>query len=526
MFTIFLFSFASSEVRSTVSVYYDAASESYTHVSGEYDSRAAARAILIDNHEKNGWFDLHVEANEANDDEIQAYAAGYAEGFISQSLFKPHMNNVYSNLCNKYIKCENGKIPTNVKSWFDYNYKWVKNTIESNSETGYLEFYWCANLMLITLNGMVKGYNSVDPNEQITIQDLWMFNSKSDILNVYRKLNSVDPTQEPVLEKGGTMYVTQFGEHEELTVAHSTWDSYGSSTKMSKRYRLHFHNVFSKISRRSLSSYPMMLHSDKGMTITDQGLVISATSIAIASSDLLNFISIQGFPFWLRELIADYISYNAKEWMENYECFPAGSGVEWTIVNLKQFLYRNDLLENSIVVIDEIPTMINFNDVTEVADHKNQYFASFDIPYDKEVYKLAGYEKLASINPDLYSYENSSRDKILGERAHAVNNRLSARELIRYNNINDNNQLNRPDLGISLRKEQATSPYCVGAIDAKITTVSRALHLHWEGAVGPSFDTIEPFKFDNYQVCHDVKHDNVPDELGFGWTNHYFDIDI
>ena len=95
MITILFFTFSFSEVRSTVSVYYDATSKSYTHVSGKYDSFAAARAILIDNHEKNGWYDLHVEANEGNDDEVQAYASGYAEGFITQPLFKPHMKNVY-----------------------------------------------------------------------------------------------------------------------------------------------------------------------------------------------------------------------------------------------------------------------------------------------------------------------------------------------------------------------------------------------------------------------------------------------
>ncbi|KAH0785082.1 putative phospholipase B-like 2 [Histomonas meleagridis] len=522
---LFSLLFVSSALSKSLSVYYNISSTSYYAVEDTYDSNAYARALLFDNVQKNGWYDLHVESNGAQVDQIQAYAAGYAEGVINHDFYKNFRSNFITNLCNKYIKCDTqGSLPANVVEWLSQNYDWVSNNIAQSEKN--TPFYWAADVFLEQLKGIVAGYNSVDPNSQITILDLWILNSRSEIFNIYRKLNGIDPTVEPVIERRGTSFVTPFGDHENLVIAHSTWASYGDSIKISKRYRLPFHNAYSKIERRSLSSYPFMLHSDQGMTITDHGMIITATSIAIANQALYYQINFQGFPFWLRELIADQTSHNNFEWYDNYKPFQSGcAGIEWTIVNMKQFLYRNAFLRHTVSVVDEIPGSITRTDVTAVAE-SNGYFASFDVPYDEDIFKEAGYQTLETNHPEFYSYNQSARHKILRDRAPLVKDRESARTLIRYNDVNDPYQAARKDLGISARQENIANAYCAGAVDAKLTTIPKALHLNWEGAIGPNFDDGDKFEFSKYQICQFSKHDGVPDQLAFKWAQHYFDIDL
>jgi hypothetical protein len=270
----------------------------------------------------------------------------------------------------------------------------------------------------------------------------------------------------------------------------------------------------------------MLLHADDGLTITDQGLVISSTTIALANSSLTDQIKDQGYPHWLRELIASQISHQATEWFENYKPFSSGAcGVEWTVLDLKRFAYGEDLLDNTVLLVDDIPGMIVSEDVTSVVKEQ-KYIGSFDVPWNLEVFQMAGYQSLSESNPELYSYYDSSRSKILRERAPNVSTRKSVWELIGYNNVSDPNQNGRADLGISAREELVENGKCRGAIDRTWTSVTRALHLGWDGAVGPSFENQPGFGFNKTDVCKNVVHQDVPNDMAFFWKNQHYEVDV
>ena len=510
-------------VATDVSVYYDAASKKYT-LGYTYDTGAAACGMFLDTNDASGWMNLHVEASNANTDEVMAYAAGIVEGYLNQGLYKYYKRNTWTNLCNDFVKCDGKELPSNVVEWFKENCRWVVNEVDKAA--GGTAFAWGAKMVLEQMKGIVDGHNRATSSaEAITLEDLWLIHSRSEVFDVFRKLNAKPATEEPFIERHGTSFVTKGTGTNDLFVAHSSWRSYGDSIKVSKRYRIPFHNEYSTIQRRSLSGYPLLLHSDEGMTITDQAIVVTATTIAIAKADLYSAMKTQGYPHWFRELVANQISHSGTEWIANYEKESTGGcGVEYTVVDMKKFAYGEDLLPNTVMVVDDIPGSIVAEDVTEHVEQHN-YFGSFDVPYNADIYQKAGYPGLAGQYPEMYSYI-SARSQILKERAPKAVSRESVRDLIRYNNQSDPIQKNRPDLGISAREELMKNGKCTGAVDSKMTSVPRALHLHWEGAVGPSFTEEPPFSFSSTKVCADSAHSEVPDKLAYNWLGHYFDIDV
>lgn len=519
---IWLFSLlVSSEM---ISVYYNATSKKFYHQLGKYDALAYARGIFNNNINTSGWADLHIESSSGYSDDIQAYTAGFAEGAINQDLFKLHRQNAYSNLCNGFIKCTNNAIPFEIVEFFKTNYQWALNDIQGpHPQDG---FYFAASVFLKQLTGIVDGYNAVNPNDQITIEDLWLYNCRSEIFDVYRHLNTIPATTEPFVERRGTIFITSPNKYDDVVYGHTSWRSYGDSIKMSKRYRLRFRNNNNKILRKAISSYPFMIHSDDGMTITDQALVIGSTSIAIASDPVLKKINPQGYPHWFRELIASQLSHNGDEWATFYEQKPSGTcGVQHLILNMKNFMYKEDLLDHSVDLIDEIPGLITKDDVTNLTETRD-YFGSYDVPYNKSVFVTAGYDTLVAMNPDLFSYEDSSRAKIIADKVPRIQNIKGSKDIIRYNDLTNEYQKKNAMLGISPR-EEINGTKCWGSIDAKITSVPRALHLHWYGISGPPNNGFGNFTFSKYKdKCAQTSHFGLPDDLSFDWIGHYFDLDI
>ncbi|OHT12933.1 Laminin A family protein [Tritrichomonas foetus] len=436
-----------------------------------------------------------------------------------KGIFEYHKQNVFSDLCSQ-MKCENGDIPKNVRDWFKQNLQWVINFI--GDETN-IEFYWAASVIIEQLKGMVEGYNDTS----LTLDELWLYNSRSQIFDVYRKLNNISSDNEPIIERHGTVLINHFKENSKslnITIGHSAWRGYATSSPVSKRYRIKFRSTFSMTDRRSLSSYPLMIHSDEGLTINGNQLIVVASTIAIANYDLYKEISPQGIPGWLRALAADYVSFGGKEWAKIYSSIAAGSsGIEWVVIDTKKFIYGEGILPELLMVVDEIPGKIKSADATDYLKKKH-YFASYDVPFDTEIFQSAGYSELSANNPDFYSYNESSRAKIIQELANTNLNSSAFREIMRYNSVISNMY----DRGVSPRQDivdHADFVRCSGGVDSKFTSISRALHLHWEGAVGPYFDdNINKFTFDGSNTCETILHDHVPNELAFKWQPHYFDI--
>ena len=258
---MFFFPFFSLCERKNVSVYYSEKNQSYTYKFGTYDSKyAIGRGIYDDDYEyRSGWKHLHIEASNIQDDDIMAYASGYAEGLLTQPLFENHYKNTIAALCHDFIPdCINNVLPANVTEFFENNYNWVVNNItNSPMET---EYEWGANITLSQFNGLYDGYvegcklNGGTPISKI---DFWTYQCRSEIYDVYRgrfPKHSVDPRL--LLDRRGS-FILRRSSYNQLFIGHSSWRSYAEMTRIAKRYRIDFQHISNVVARKTFSSYQL-----------------------------------------------------------------------------------------------------------------------------------------------------------------------------------------------------------------------------------------------------------------------------
>ena len=524
----FLITFSLSE-QTILSAHWDESSSSFTFTD-DYDETATARAIFSNDQNLTGWYNLQVEGSRISDNELESRAAGILEGRLTHQLFKDHRTNVYAHICAKYVKCENGEIPAKIKQFFVDNYDWVEQHIPSSNNES--TFYFAAKMVLAQINGIVEGYNMENPTETITKYDLWMYMSHAMIYDLART-NGMNLAQDdaPVIQRRGTAIVGRSSAPDNIFIGQTAWRHYGESLRIAKRYRIRFNSSLQVADRRSLSSYPFMLHSDDEFTISDQGLAIVSSSIAMtkANASAVHY-SAQGMPYWFRSIVATLSAHSAGEWYDNYkDLMSTGTGIEYLIVDIKKFEYKSRFQDEFVFVVDEIPSQVLGVDGTSYFREK-RFIGSYDVPYIEEIYKAAGYDTLAANDPDWYSYSDSVRAKILQTKAQTIYQDSDMQSIIRLNDPDGVKQQNGSAVNAiagryDLNKDTSLQE-CYGAYDAKITSLNRMLHLQWVGQVGASRDDVPELNLDTNSICKDESRVGVDPKQYNDWYDQYFDIEI
>lgn len=96
------------------------------------------------------WSILEIESNEDNDDEHQAYAAGYLEGQVTKDLISLHLRNTVGDFCQ-----DGSETCQHLFEFLKTNFKWIKEQITGNQ----LDPYWHqVKLSLLQFHGLLNGY--------------------------------------------------------------------------------------------------------------------------------------------------------------------------------------------------------------------------------------------------------------------------------------------------------------------------------------------------------------------------------
>ena len=526
----FLLSFSLSEQK-VLSVNWDSASSRFV-TTEDYDETALARAIYSNDQNETGWYNLQVEGPRKSDNQLEAKAAGYLEAKLTGDLFLNHRTNVYAHICAKYVKCDNGEIPDKLKQFFSQNLDWVEQhiAVKNNEST----FYFAAKMIMAQIDGLVEGLNEDHPNEQITKADLWMYMSHAMIYDLARtKGMNLAQDDAPVIQRRGTAIVGRSSKPDNIFIGQTAWRHYGESIRIAKRYRIRFSSSLQIADRRSLSSYPFMIHSDDEFTISDQGLVVISSSIAMTKENAAAVhYSVQGMPYWFRSVAATLSAHSAGEWYEQYkDLMSTGTGIEYLIVDVDKFKYKEGFADEFVFVIDELPNNISGVDATPYFREK-RFIGSYDVPYIEGIYKAAGYDTLAAQDPDWYSYTDSVRAKILQTKAQTIYQDSDLQKLIRLNDPSSVKQQNGSAVNAiagryDLNKDTSLQE-CYGAYDAKITTLNRILHVQWAGQVGATRDSssVPALNLDTNAICKDESRVGVDPKQYNDWYDQYFDIEI
>jgi hypothetical protein len=197
------------------------------------NSRTAAWGVFNDSISDNGWSVLDVHTSASFADDVQVYAAGYAEGVVTQGRSYETVMNSFGGL--DY----NG---TALGDFVDAQLKWVDAQVAANVGDAYWHH---VGLLFTQVRAMYAGYSSVAPPSQALDFNAYFSPTLSgdldDLCTVLNcsKMASRGSTGvgdghcsllvKPVWAKGSP-YPT------DLLMAHTTWSGFDSLLRVYKRY--------------------------------------------------------------------------------------------------------------------------------------------------------------------------------------------------------------------------------------------------------------------------------------------------
>lgn len=101
-----------------------------------------------------GFDSLHITSNVRVDDAVQAYAAGYLEGYVTAQRIWDHWNNMRTYTFSK----TGGSMPPHVRTFLQKQLEWIEDQVKASPR----DPYWMqVNTVYQQYMGLVAGYNVV-----------------------------------------------------------------------------------------------------------------------------------------------------------------------------------------------------------------------------------------------------------------------------------------------------------------------------------------------------------------------------
>jgi hypothetical protein len=188
-------------------------------------------------------------------------------------------------------------------------------------------------LVLLQLDGLLRGYNAASSSGSLTLLDLIVVNIEAEIGDI---TSAVDPDSRQPLRSSPlwnildglkqklhcSAVVHVLPDMSDVLVAHNTWSDYSCMLRVYKHYTLNFVDVPPRIA--SFSSYPAELHSEDDFYLTPQLVVLETTNMVFtrntsdiqANSTLLT---------WMRVILANALARNGSEWASIFKRYNSGS---------------------------------------------------------------------------------------------------------------------------------------------------------------------------------------------------------
>ena len=185
---------------------------------------------------------------------------------------------------------------------------------------------------------------------------------------------------------------------------------------------------------------------------------------------------------------------------------------------------RPSIESNSLMIIEQLPGMVEINDVT---DHlKFGYWPSYNVPYGENIYDNSNITNTMKSKPErkmesYNEYNSCSRANIMRRDQNKVTDIESMKEFMQYNDyLNDPFSSKDPTQSIAARGDLRTGrKMCFGAFDTKLGSVkelkenvTKTIYLY-SGATKQV--TLLDFKS---EACNGVRHEGIPDVPDYQWV--------
>lgn len=479
--------FASIRLNEDVKRYEDDASDYQLKVLyGTYDEEALAYLKFTPGLNKKGWDFLALSSYQGNDerysDDLKSYAMGYLEGVVTADKIWNH----YTNQKRYYFfEQPNLEMPKSTRLFLQRNAEFIR---EMGKKHGENDPYWYhAHLIHRQLEGMLAGYNSVaEESKNLTLEDLNVCNARGDLSELAYYNETLRPAFKVMTPYEIFDYIEEHShcsalikvapDFSDVWFGHNTWTNFSSMMRIFKEYRFRSNKNTEKSRVVAFSGYPAVLTSIDDFYITDQDIFITETTNTIFDTKLYDVLTPESLLTWLRSILANRLSSDAKTWTEVFAKYNSGTyNNQFQILDLKLIDTEKKVIsDNAFWIIEQIPGMTKSQDMTHILRYG--YWPSYNSAYFTEIRTISGYDEQLKLHPELkdsIDYSGSARANIFRRDQSKVHDLESYKNMLRYNDFN-NDPLSKknPALAIACRGDlDQKKPNCRGATDAKVASI-------------------------------------------------------
>ncbi|TRY78809.1 hypothetical protein TCAL_07583 [Tigriopus californicus] len=496
---------------------------------------------------KTGWGYLEVQTDPAFEDKVQAFAAGYLEGYYTAEQIYQYWVNTVDGYCNgKEEICEK------VIEYLESNTRWIKTKIAAHRSKN--PYWHQVGLFYDQFEGVVHGYNDWARRTKKTIPRgniFWMnvFGDLEDLEQVFASRFNL--TLERVLGTGScSALIKLLPGNSELFVAHDTWNSYQSMIRILKRYSFGFHMTDTDHKQQipgaelTFSSYPGVIYSGDDFTLTSSGLAVLETTIGNSNPALWDFVKPEGQILeGVRATVANRMATNGKEWTKIFTRKNSGTyNNQWMVVDYKKFMPGMSRVKSDLLwVLEQLPGHIRSADMTSVLA-KQSYWPSYNSPYFSDIFNMSGNPAMVEKFGNWFTYDKTPRALIFKRDHRSIKDLKSMMKVMRYNNY-QKDPLSRceecdppfsAENAISARNDlnpkNGTYPFGAlghrshGGTDMKLTSSAMFKDLRFMSISGPTAEDLPPFQWSQVDFEKDCPHLGQPDLWQFEPIQHVWSM--
>ena len=479
--------------------------------------------------EEEGFAYLTLTSNPDYPDSVQAYCAGYLEGFMTYK----QINQTFINQ-----NVENVKPTGDVKDFIVDNFNYVNKMIEENSTTTY---WYQISLLVYQIKGMEDGYLGLPAKVSRTIDPIglfwiynWLWTELTDIQLKYARGTST-------LGSGSCSAMIRYT-GDDLIASHVTWTEYSSMLRTMKKYNLKFKkNPTSNDTIPGFeileSSYPGIVHSVDDYYVTSEKLVVIETTNSIQNDTLYDYIVPNGaVPYFLRVALANRLSESGLDWTNYFAMYNSGTyNNQWMVVDYKKFTPHTPIGPGTLYILEQMPGFVVTKDMSVSLETGLNAWVSYNIPAFPEVQEKNNYSTYINTYGPFFSHDHSPRANIFRRGLSNVTDLNSAMSLMRYNDYQNDPYAKAnctplaysAENGISARCElnptnqvcaiAAEAARCHGATDLKIVGMSLVNSMQMIAISGPTYEQQEPFDWSKQKdtACDGILHEGHPTKFAF-----------
>jgi hypothetical protein len=443
-------------------------------IAGRHES-SHAYGVYNDDITTDGWGKLWIHSDNSKS---SWYEAGFVEGSLTSTRIYQHYWSWYA-----YTFGSGNATQETINFIWD-QYEYAVKLVNENQMNPY---YARLGDVLDQMRGIHDGVNQyAEPGQTLSLEQILLLEAAGDLFDIIPAVNpklnhlsfslSKDEYYDMYHQRVSCSALIKMNDDlTDVFVAHNTWSSYQNMLRIYKNYN--FNNGLYQLSS---SGRPGMVYSKDDFYVLPQSqLIVIETTNGILSSDMYSLITSSSLLTWQRVPMANSLAINGKTWTDIFAEHNSGTYANmWMVVDMKLFTPSIGPNSNDFLwIIEAAPGLVAKYDNTEVFLKNGNYWPSYNIPYDEEVYVQSGFQAAYEKYGDHYSYENSTRAKIFARDHHTVQTYDDMKRMIRYNGYAYDPLSNGdPYDTICSRKDLRTGSLKAGTnggIDAKVSSYSR-----------------------------------------------------